>query len=55
LAERALALQELTRDRLYEEIVRLETMREAMRDDRARPDANFAIGRPKQVKTTLSF
>jgi F-type H+-transporting ATPase subunit epsilon len=55
LAERALPPEELTRDRLDEEIVRLETMREAMRDDRARREADFAISRLEQVKTTLSF
>lgn len=55
LAERALPPEELTRDRLDEEIVRLETMREAMRDDRARREADFAINRLEQVRTTLSF
>lgn len=55
LAERALPPEELTRDALDEEIVRLETMREAIRDDRARREADFAIGRLQQVKTTLSF
>ena len=55
LAERALPPEELTRDRLDEEIVRLETMRDATNDDRARPEADFAISRLEQVKTTLSF
>lgn len=55
LAERALPPEELTRDRLDEEIIRLETMREAMRDDRARREVDFAINRLEQVKTTLSF
>ncbi|MEZ0170380.1 ATP synthase F1 subunit epsilon [Microvirga sp. TS319] len=55
LAEQALPPEELTRERLDEEIVRLETMREAMRDDRSRWEADFAIGRLEQVKTTLSF
>lgn len=55
LAERALPPEELTRDRLDEEIVRLETMREATRDERARREADFAISRLEQVKTTLSF
>ena len=55
LAERALPPEELTRDRPDEEILRLETMREAMRDDRARREADFAISRLEQVKTTLSF
>ncbi len=55
LAERALPPEELTRDRLDEEIVRLETMREVMRDDRALREADFAISRLEQVKTTLSF
>ncbi|WP_114947968.1 ATP synthase F1 subunit epsilon [Microvirga calopogonii] len=55
LAERALPPEELTRDRLDEEILRLETMREAMRDERARREADFAISRLEQVKATLSF
>jgi F-type H+-transporting ATPase subunit epsilon len=55
LAERALPPEELTRDRLNEEILRLETMREAMRDDRARRESDFAISRLEQVRATLSF
>lgn len=55
LAERALPPEELTRDRLDEEIVRLETMREAMQDDSARREADFALSRLEQVRTTLSF
>ncbi|RDI58036.1 ATP synthase F1 subunit epsilon [Microvirga subterranea] len=55
LAERALPPEELTRDRLDEEILRLETAREATADDRARREADFAISRLEQVKTTLSF
>jgi F-type H+-transporting ATPase subunit epsilon len=55
LAERALPPEELTRDRLDEEIVRLETMRDATNDDRARREADFAISRLEQVTTTLSF
>ena len=55
LVERALPPEELTRDSLDEEIVRLETMREAMRDDRARREADFALSRLEQVKATLSF
>jgi F-type H+-transporting ATPase subunit epsilon len=55
LAERALPPEELTKDRLDEEIVRLETMRDATSDDRARREADFAISRLEQVKTTLSF
>lgn len=55
LAKPALSPEEPTRNRLDEEIVRLETMREAMRDDKARREVDFAIGRLEQVKTTLSF
>ena len=55
VAEPALPPEEPTRNRLDEEVVRLETMREAMRDDRARREVDFAIGRLEQVKTTLSF
>jgi F-type H+-transporting ATPase subunit epsilon len=55
LAERALPPEELTKGRLDEEIVRLETMRDATNDDRARREADFAISRLEQVKTTLSF
>lgn len=55
LAERALPPEELTRDSLDEEVVRLETMREAMSDDRARREADFALSRLEQVKATLSF
>ncbi len=45
LTERALPPEELTRDRLDEEILRLETMRDAMRDDTARREADIALGR----------
>ena len=55
VAEPALSPEEPTRNRLAEEVVRLETMREAMRDDKARREVDFAIGRLEQVKTTLSF
>lgn len=55
LAERALPPEELTRDRLDEEIVRLQTMREAMRDDQSRREADFAISRLEQVKAALTF
>ena len=55
LAERVLPPEELTRDRLDEEIIRLETLRDATRDDRARREADFAISRLEQVRTTLSF
>jgi F-type H+-transporting ATPase subunit epsilon len=55
LTERALPPEEFTRDRLDEEILRLETMREAMRDDKARMEADFALGRLEQVRATLSF
>ena len=55
LAGRALPPEELTRERLDEEVVHPEAMRDAMRDDRTRRDANFAISRSEQVKTTLSF
>lgn len=55
LAERALPPEELTKDRLDEEIVRLETMRDATSDGRARREADFAISRLEQVKATLSF
>jgi F-type H+-transporting ATPase subunit epsilon len=55
LTEGALPTEELTRDRLDEEIVHLETMRDATDDDRARREADFAISHLEQVKTTLSF
>jgi F-type H+-transporting ATPase subunit epsilon len=55
LAERTLPPEELTRERLDEEIMRLETMREAMRDDKARRDTDFTLSRLEQVKATLSF
>jgi F-type H+-transporting ATPase subunit epsilon len=55
LAERTLPPEELTRERLDEEIVRLETLRDATRDDNARREADFALSRLEQVKTTLSF
>ncbi|MGO4525196.1 F0F1 ATP synthase subunit epsilon [Microvirga sp. 2MCAF35] len=51
----ALPPEELTRDRLDEEILRLETMREAIGYDRARREADYAISRLEQVKTTRSF
>ncbi|MBB4042067.1 F-type H+-transporting ATPase subunit epsilon [Microvirga flocculans] len=55
LVERALPPEELTRESLNEEILRLETMREGMRDDKARREADFALSRLEQVRTTLSF
>lgn len=55
LAERALPPEELTKDGLDDEILRLETMRDGTPDDRARREADFAISRLEQVKTTLSF
>ena len=55
LAEPALPPEEPTRNRLDEEVVRQETIGEAMRDDKARREVDFAIGRLEQVKTTLSF
>jgi F-type H+-transporting ATPase subunit epsilon len=55
LAERVLPPEELTRDRLDEEIVYLETVRDGAADNRARREADFAISRLEQVKTTLSF
>jgi F-type H+-transporting ATPase subunit epsilon len=44
-------ITELTRDRLDEEILRLETMRDAL----ARRQADFGLSRLEQVRTTLSF
>ena len=35
--------------------MRLETMRDATRDDRARREADFAMSRMEQVKATLSI
>jgi F-type H+-transporting ATPase subunit epsilon len=55
LSERTLPPEELTRERLAEEIVRLETLRDATRDDNARREAGFALSRQEQVKATLSF
>ena len=55
LAERVLPPEELTRDRLDEEIIHLETLRDATRDDQGRREADFAISRLEQVRTTLSF
>ena len=55
LAERTLPPEELTRERLDEEIVRLETIRDATLDDNARREADFALSRLEQVKATLSF
>jgi F-type H+-transporting ATPase subunit epsilon len=55
LAEGVLTPEELARDRLDEEILHLATLRDATADDRARRDADFAIGRLEQVKATLSF
>ena len=55
LVERALP-QEITRDSLDEGIVHLKTMREAMRDDKARREGRtLPLSRLKQVKATLSF
>ena len=48
--EPALPLEERTRDRL-DEIVRLETPR----DGKARREADFALSRLEQVRTSLSF
>lgn len=55
LTERALPPEELTRDRLDEEILRLETIREGMQDEAARREADFALSRLDQVRATLSF
>jgi F-type H+-transporting ATPase subunit epsilon len=55
LAERTLPPEELTRERLDEEIVRLETIRDATGDDNARREADFALSRLEQVRATLSF
>lgn len=55
LAERTLPPEELTRERLDEEIVRVETMRDATADDNARREADFALARLAQVRATLSF
>ena len=44
-------ITDLTRDRLDEEILRLETMRDA----RVRRQADFGLSRLEQVRTTLSF
>lgn len=55
LTERALPPEELTRERLDEEILRLETIREATQDETARRETDFALSRLEQVKTTLSF
>jgi F-type H+-transporting ATPase subunit epsilon len=55
LAERMLPPEELTRERLDEEIVRLETVRDSTQDDNARREADFALSRLEQVKATLSF
>jgi F-type H+-transporting ATPase subunit epsilon len=54
-AERTLPPEELTRERLDEEIVRPATLRDATRDDNARREADFALRRLEQVKATLSF
>ena len=55
LTERALPPEELTRDRLDEEILRLETIREATQDETARREVDFALSRLDQVRATLSF
>jgi F-type H+-transporting ATPase subunit epsilon len=55
LSERTLPPEELTREHLDEEIVPLETMRDATADDNARREADFALSRLEQVKATLSF
>jgi hypothetical protein len=48
-----IAVTEMTRERLDEEIVRLESMRDATVDDNARPETDFVLSRLEQVK--LSF
>jgi F-type H+-transporting ATPase subunit epsilon len=55
MAERTLPPEELTKERLDEEIMRLDTMRDATRDHRAHREADFAPSRLEQVRTTLSF
>ncbi|WP_262031308.1 hypothetical protein [Microvirga sp. Mcv34] len=44
-----------TRDRIDEEVLRLETMRGALRDDRDRRGAESSISRLEELKTILSF
>ncbi|MBZ6075913.1 ATP synthase F1 subunit epsilon [Microvirga puerhi] len=55
LVERALPPEELTRDKIDEEIVRLETTRDATQDSRVRREADFALSRLAQVRAALSF
>ncbi|WP_112662780.1 ATP synthase F1 subunit epsilon [Microvirga flavescens] len=55
LADWVLPPDELTRERLHEEVVRLETLREVTRDDISRRDLDFALSRLKQMRVTLSF
>lgn len=55
LAEYVLPPEELTRDSLEQEILHLETLRDASRDDATRQKVDFSLGRLYDMKATLSF
>lgn len=55
LAEHVLPPEELTHESLAQEILHLETIRDASRDDTVRQRADFQLGRLYDMQTTLSF
>ncbi|NIX77262.1 ATP synthase F1 subunit epsilon [Microvirga terricola] len=55
LANRALPPEELSRERLEEEILHFETLRDAAQTDSARREADLSISRLRQVQAALKF
>jgi F-type H+-transporting ATPase subunit epsilon len=55
LAERVMAVEELTRDLIDEEILHLCTVRDASQDEAARAQANVAIARLEEFKANLTL
>ncbi|WP_210324651.1 ATP synthase F1 subunit epsilon [Microvirga alba] len=54
-AERALPAEELTRERLEQEILLLETIRDAARSEDTRRERDLSISRLRQVQATLAI
>lgn len=55
LADRALPSEELSRERLEQEILHLLTLRDAAQTDSARRDADISISRLREVQAALAF
>ena len=55
LAERVLPVEELTRERIDEEILHLRLVRDAAADETSRAQANVSISRLEEFKSSLSL